>query len=60
MCNADYIQKLMDEEGMSYGEAVYEAAATMDGACEDENGIRSTQTACHRLRYPETLPPRRR
>jgi len=54
------VRRIMDETGCSAQDAVLIAATEMDGASETRAGVNATQTACHVLRYPESLPPRGR
>ena len=46
-------ERIMEEIGCSWPEAVQIAAAEMGGANEKEGRLFATQTACHELNYRE-------
>jgi hypothetical protein len=54
MYSDSFVVKLMEEEGLSFQEAVRIAATEMEGAHETEEGVHATQTYCHILNYPES------
>ena len=53
-----FIEQLIQEEGLSYAEAIQVAMTEMDGAIELEDGIDSYQTYCDELGYNETTGER--
>ncbi|MFC1727821.1 hypothetical protein ACFL0Y_04825 [Patescibacteria group bacterium] len=55
----NFVQQLIDEEGLSPNEAVLIAATSMDGAWENPDGsIDSHQTYCDVLDYDEHIRER--